>query len=369
MQIRHPECDVRPWLVQHGAGLNPYTKQRIEQSYSTVDTLLASREDMSPEAAIDVGCGSGFETFALGRYFDHVLAIDIDRQAIREARAIAVGASVSNVEFRRRNAETLRARHEFEFAYCNLMSHNVRSRPLIITRLREALRPCGIVAYSEITEGYAPMEIHRAIARRDQAQLSLRIWQIVRGVIGRSGFRFFQAGSARTLFEAAGFCLLTQESYTWNGLPFLERSLARGNESPRHSRRMSHQLCPDPTAGFPELRRLFEEMIASHRGRGFSPDQRTSIREFAETGRDRFAPFALFLLMGDLAGALRPWADSVIVGRLRHAWERAWTLVSASPGGNSLPGLIDWPALSALDHRFLELTRRIAGLPIDAIES
>jgi hypothetical protein len=131
---------------------------------------------------------------------------------------------------------------------------------------------------------------------------------------------------------------------------------------------MSHQICIDPTAGLPELRRLFEKMIASHRGRGFSPDQWTSIREFAETGRDRFAPFALFLLMGDLAGALRPWADSVIVARLRHAWERAWTLVSTSPGGNSPTDLIDWPALSALDHRFLELTRRIAGLPIDAIE-
>ncbi len=367
MVIRHPECDVRPWLEENAGSVTPYTRQRITQSYQFMGDLLARCEGTACVFAYDVGSGAGYDTFAIGRYFDQVLAIDRDRRAIREASLIAGGAGVSRIRFERANVECKRGRHQFDLVYCNLMSHNVSSRCALFTILRQVLRPKAHLLYSEITEGYAPMEIHRAIIGRDRVQLFSRIQQVLRGLTGQSGFRFFLAGTAQSLLEVNNLCVLAHQSQAWNGMRIFERTTAKAERgTPAQAR------CPDVDyhdihADFAEMRAQFTTLLSARPRSGFSPDQRRQIEARLHTDGNRYAPFLTFLLMADVAlPSFRltrsPFRRSIEVGRrvgrrLGFAWDDGAT-------GEQL----DWAALQELDLGFIEDMRRRVGLPMDSVD-
>ncbi len=230
MSVRHPESDVRPWLAEYADQVDAYTRQRIEASYLFMDGLLAGCKGIGADAAFDVGCGAGFDTFAIGRYFDAVHAIDTNRAAIGQARRIARGAGVAHITFQQDRIESFRGALPWDFVYCNLMSHNVSSRCALMDRFRRDMRPRAYLSYAEITEGYGPMEIHRAIRRRDGVELASRIRQVLRGFTGQPGFRFFLAGSAGPLLETAGMRVLARETSRWNGMAIHERTMTRAEE-------------------------------------------------------------------------------------------------------------------------------------------
>lgn len=365
--IRHPECDVRPWLREHEGRVHPYTVQRITQSYLFIDDLVSKWERIGSASAFDVGCGAGYDTFAIGRHFDHVLAIDIGKRAIREACFIAHGAGVPNVTFERANIESFRDEHEFDFVYCNLMSHNVASRCDLMSRLRQAMKPGSHLLYSEITEGYAPMEIHRAIVARDQVQLVSRIWQVLRGFTGQGGFRFFLAGSAPSLLEAGKFCMLAHEAQDWNGMKIFERMTARAESGTSAPVRSLDRDYLDLRADLAELRAQFKEMLASRPQGGFSSSQRSRIESLSDGGRGRHAPFLLYLLMADIVlASSRP--DPSILRRLRRVWRREPSLPGVGPCDLALRDTFDWAALEELHLRVIRGMRRNSGLPADSMD-
>lgn len=363
--IRHPECDVRPWLGAHAAEVVPYTHQRILQGYPFIDALLAQVEDLGAEAAYDVGCGAGYDTFAIGRYFDHVLAIDRDGGVIRQASLIAKGGGVSHVHFARENIERSRRQRRFDFIYCNLMSHNVSSRCALIHSLRQAMSPGARLHYSEVTEGYAPMEIHRAILARDRVQLVSRIWQALTGFAGSPAFRFFLAGSLRPLFEANALRILACESQEWNGMPILERLTARAETGTPAPIRAGDADYLTVNADLADVRRQFSVMLSARPRRGFSPSQRSHIHSLSENGENRFAPYLVFLLMADILLASSRPGLSMLRG-VRGIWRRNPAWLGAGASGLALPETLDWAALEDLDLRFIRMMRRSAGLPAQA---
>ncbi len=362
--IRHPECDIRPWLKDNEGSVSPYTVQRITQSYLFIDDLLSRHEGMGAASAFDVGCGAGFDTFAIGRHFDHVLAIDRDRRAIREARVIAKGAGVSHVTFEKANIESSHGKREFDFVYCNLMSHNVSSRCALLSRLRRAMKPGSCLLYSEHTEGYPPMEIHRAIVARDQVQLVSRIWQVLRGFTGQSGFRFFLAGTAQSLLEASQLSVVTHEFQNWNGMRIIERMTARA-ESGAPGRSPDADYL-DTHADFAQVRTQFKEMLSARPRSGYSSSQRSRIESLSESGGNRYAPFLLFLLMADLA--LPSFcANRSSLGRTIEVWQRIARRLGSGLGHWTPRTSLDWGALEDLDSRFIRAMRRSWGLPTDSI--
>lgn len=365
--IRHPECDVRPWLKDNEGRVSPYTVQRIIQSYLFIDDLLSRHEGIGAASALDVGCGAGFDSFAIGRHFDHVLAIDRDRRAIREARVIAKGAGVSHIAFDKANIESSRGEHEFDFVYCNLMSHNASSRYALMSRLRNAMKPGAYLLYSEITEGYAPMEIHRAIVGRDHVQLVSRVWQVLRGFTGQSGFRFFLAGTAQLLLEASQLSVVTHESQNWNGMRIFERMTARAESGAPAPVRPFDTDYLDTHADFAQMRTQFKEMISARPKTGFSSSQRSRIEALSESGGNRYAPFLLFLLMADTP--LPSFhLNSSPIRRSIEVWQSLGRRLGLVLGQWTPRTNLDWGALEDLDSRFIRAMRRNSGLHADSID-
>lgn len=367
MSVKHPESDVRPWLAESAEPVDSYTRQRIEASYPFVDGLLAGCVGIGAGAAFDVGCGAGFDTFAIGRYFDTVSAIDTNRTAISQARRIAEKAGVPHIRFQRAGIESFQDARAWDFVYCNLMSHNVSSRWSLMERFRRDLRPRAYLSYAEITEGYGPMEIHRAIRRRDGVALASRIRQVLRGFTGQSGFRFFLAGSAAPLLEAAGLRLLACESSRWNGMAIHERTLSRadGLAAGQTSGADSDYANVDPD--FAAMRDRFRALMPATSRERLSSGARADIESALRTPHNPYAPFLMFLRMADTVLPTFRLQLSPMQ-RVGAKWDSARRRVGFAVVHAEYRIDLDWGAIEEMDRDFIAAMRRNAGLPAGEID-
>src|SRR5690349_7341317 len=93
--------DIREWLAAHPRAASPYTRMRIGRSYEHIDGLLDALGPVEHRQALDVGCGSAFDTFALARRFDRVTAIDASRRRVMAGALLARRAGVRRIRFHR----------------------------------------------------------------------------------------------------------------------------------------------------------------------------------------------------------------------------------------------------------------------------
>ena len=98
---------------------------------------LLSAEGIGGARALDVGCGSGRLTLWLAPRVKHVVGLDRDGGALREARRLAEGAGISNVEFHEADVE----REEYDRWQPELVTAHLCASDAIIERAGRALAP------------------------------------------------------------------------------------------------------------------------------------------------------------------------------------------------------------------------------------
>ena len=88
-------------------------------------------KDPKQMKVLEVGCGAGRVTRALGRIFGEVHAVDVSGEMVRQARA-ALSAS-PNVHVYQNNGADLRVvpARDFDFAYSTAVFHHIGSREII----------------------------------------------------------------------------------------------------------------------------------------------------------------------------------------------------------------------------------------------
>ncbi len=370
------EAAIRRALLDSNA--RPYTRQRIEDSFEAIDATLAIAEPFQKGAAIDIGCGAGYDTFALVRHFKQVCGVDADQKAVREAQRIARLAQVSNIEFVMASIDHWVPADRYDFALCNLMSHNVASRVKLIESIVQMMKREGAAVYSDECEGYAPMEIHRAILSKDKRALVARLHQLLFGFVGGTGFRFFIAGSARPIFERLGCEVSLERRSLWNGIATTDFLVVRNPQALTSQSSILSAQDSDyaPLAGdFSELRARFVDVIEKRPNSGLTAGAREDLKRQARESSNRFAPFLLHLAMADLVLS-QIWPVNsrgrfltrvgnrleASAARLPGPLERICLCALRVAGIGSPEKEFSWDAVSELDREFIEIARRRAGL-------
>jgi SAM-dependent methyltransferase len=297
--MKYVDADIRHWLADHPGTIDAYTTSRIEASYDRVASILHDCQPRGDGLALDMGCGAGFDSFALAGWFERVTAIDSRRRAIRHARRLQQSTGVTRVTFVRGDAVVIRT-DPADLIWCNLMSHNVPSRRDLLTRTRDLLVDGGWLHYSEACEGYAPRELETAIARRDEREVRTRLQQIVNGLCGRPGFRFFIASTALHDLQRLGYQVTHTEHETWRSLRAVERVWARADSTRPQRHPIGDRDYGEVPDGLVEVRRIARAAVKSGKGMGvdkFTPGQ---LEEAATTLNTPLAPFLLLLLAIDV---------------------------------------------------------------------
>lgn len=341
----YSDADLSAGLSSRPRLVRPYTIERIEKSYRESEEILAGCPGVGESSALDLGCGSGFHSFALATRFDCVLAVDTLLRAIWEARWLARRAGVSRIRFERADAETFRPGSRFDFVRCNGVSHAVTSRLALARNARAALTPGGWLFYGELCEGYGPMELHQAVKHRDGQAFRTRLRQLLNGFLGRPHYRFFRSGSARPVLEHAGFETVRVETGRWDGVPYFEQVWCRASGVGAGLEEDGDRDYAIVSADMREARERFADLLSRRPAAGFSAAQVTEIERLAADPANRLAPFLLFLLMTDLdPSGLAP------VPRLP---ERTLTHLRVPQGRSN-----DWDRASELSRAFAELVGR-----------
>ncbi len=355
MMVKHPECDLRSWLSDHTGVVSDYSHARIIKSYDAIYKMLLPLKDMVYHNAYDVGCGSGFDSFALGTVFDHVVAADTNKQAIDEARLITSRAGLTSISFEHVDVVKYKPQSKCDLVFCNLMSHNVASRIALLKQIEGCMQDGGYLLYAELTEGYGPMEIHRAVREKDQAKLVSYLDQVLCGFSECKKFRFYESGSIKKLLSSLGFSILDHHVEYWNGLVISEKIVCRKGLSRSAT---SLQTIDDDyvniSEDFNEIKSHFNKAISLRKSYGYTENQKTAIMELIQSIDNRFSPFLLFLLMDDvvLPGFKR---RASYLSRIRRRVSRQFGIWKVNVN-------LDWSFLKKIDSRFISTVRQKAKL-------
>jgi ArsR family transcriptional regulator len=101
----------------------------------------------------DIGCGTGSLTFELARFAGKVIGVDLSREMLRRARAVAKERELRNVEFRQGDALDLPLKsHSVDAAFCVMVLHFLPDPQRAIADLCRIARRGGTVILVDLVK-------------------------------------------------------------------------------------------------------------------------------------------------------------------------------------------------------------------------
>jgi ubiquinone/menaquinone biosynthesis C-methylase UbiE len=122
--------------------------ERIRKNYFDDRVTSLALEKLMPSnlTLADVGCGTGSLALELARFAKRVVGIDLSREMLRRAARLATEKKISNVEFRRGNAERLPLPdRSVDAAFCVMVLHFLQNPTRAVRELCRITRRGGSV--------------------------------------------------------------------------------------------------------------------------------------------------------------------------------------------------------------------------------
>lgn len=122
--------------------------EHIRKTYFDDRIASLAIEKLLPRNLIlaDIGCGTGSLTFELARFAEKVIGVDLSKEMLRHARALAKERQLSNVEFRRGDAAKLPLPEDgVDAAFSVMVLHFLPEPQRAVAELCRITRPGGSV--------------------------------------------------------------------------------------------------------------------------------------------------------------------------------------------------------------------------------
>jgi ubiquinone/menaquinone biosynthesis C-methylase UbiE/DNA-binding transcriptional ArsR family regulator len=129
--------------------------ERIRKSYFDDRVTSLAIEKLLPQnlTVADIGCGTGSLTFELARFAGKVIGVDLSKEMLRRARAVAKEREVDNVEFRQGDALKLPLDcRSVDAAFCVMVLHFLPDPQRAIADLCRITRPGGSVILVDLVQ-------------------------------------------------------------------------------------------------------------------------------------------------------------------------------------------------------------------------
>jgi len=129
--------------------------ERIRKSYFDDHVTSLAIEKLLPRdlTVADIGCGTGSLTFELARFAGKVIGVDLSKEMLRRARAVARERELRNVEFRHGDAlKPPLASHSVDAAFCVMVLHFLSDPQRAIAGLCRITRPGGSIILVDLVQ-------------------------------------------------------------------------------------------------------------------------------------------------------------------------------------------------------------------------
>lgn len=103
------------------------------------------------EVVLDAGCGAGHTALALAPFAAEVIAVDLTEPMLEQARQLAAGRKLSNVEFRLGDVERLPFdASKFDLVVSRYSAHHWPNPQNALREFRRVLRPDGVLLLADV---------------------------------------------------------------------------------------------------------------------------------------------------------------------------------------------------------------------------
>ena len=129
--------------------------ERIRKSYFDDRVTSLAIEKLLPRrlTIADIGCGTGTLSFELARFAQHVIGIDLSKEMLRRARALANERAIENIEFRQGDALNLPlSRASVDAVFSVMVLHFLPEPERAIVELCRVTRPGGSVILVDLVQ-------------------------------------------------------------------------------------------------------------------------------------------------------------------------------------------------------------------------
>jgi len=129
--------------------------EKIRKSYFDDRVTSLAIEKLLPRrlTIADIGCGTGTLSFELARFAQQVIGIDLSKEMLRRALAVANERAIVNVEFRQGDALKLPlSPASVDAAFCVMVLHFLPEPERAITELCRVTRPGGSVILVDLVQ-------------------------------------------------------------------------------------------------------------------------------------------------------------------------------------------------------------------------
>jgi ubiquinone/menaquinone biosynthesis C-methylase UbiE len=115
-------------------------RKTVQEEILTDMINICQDKDPKQMRVLEIGCGVGRVTRALGEVFGEVHGVDVSGEMIRQARESAAG--ISNIHFHQNNGKDLEVigNIPFDFAFSSIVFQHIPSRDVIESYVREVGR-------------------------------------------------------------------------------------------------------------------------------------------------------------------------------------------------------------------------------------
>jgi 2-polyprenyl-3-methyl-5-hydroxy-6-metoxy-1,4-benzoquinol methylase len=206
-----------------------YTNYKDVEDFKRLDFIVDAIKNLkkSDIKILDIGCGNGNISLALGSLGYSVTGVDIDSTSIENARKIN---NFKNVQFKVLDANAFDVKDEFDAIVCSEVLEHLENPSELVQSIFSILKKDGILV-ATVPNGWGPREvlITKPMQWLHKNKMDTAILKFKK-ILGYSNHtqqssnpdlthvQFFTAGNFKKTLENAGFRQLQ-----WDNADFIER--------------------------------------------------------------------------------------------------------------------------------------------------
>jgi 2-polyprenyl-3-methyl-5-hydroxy-6-metoxy-1,4-benzoquinol methylase len=205
------------------------TTYKDVEDFKRLDFIVDSIRNLNRKNVkiLDIGCGNGNISLALGSQGFNVTGVDIDNTSIENARKLNTFA---NVKFELLDANAFAMKEEFDAIVCSEVLEHLDKPEELVTSIFSILKKDGILV-ATVPNGWGPREVlitkpMQWLHKNKMDRLMLKFKKLLgysNNTLQSSNpdlthVQFFSAGKFKHILESAGF-----KKLKWDNADFIER--------------------------------------------------------------------------------------------------------------------------------------------------
>ena len=188
-----------------GAQAPVYATSQVHVNDDSLESVIRLAGQENYGWAVDLGTGAGFTAFAMTQFCHRVVASDLTRPMLQQARQLGQERQLNNLLLSQNAAEYLPiAGDSLDLVTCRVAAHHFASFELALDEIRRVLKPGGSLVMADTVapeDDLVAAWLNDIELRRDFSHVNDRKISIIQGMLAERSLEVMEREEARVYLQ------------------------------------------------------------------------------------------------------------------------------------------------------------------------